>query len=1333
MILVIVLLILIRFTDLTWSDKGKAVLGYNEEQREWIFNDWEMRNLDGLDGPYIFNASGKYKVINVVESKNKYIINTKEIKRNPDTNFYCYVDNKDKDKFKFKFNNTYNIDSTNYTLQVAGTNASYVTNYEYENNPSGTGTNYFVGRLKNKDTSSTAYGNTRTSEIKYTYEGSMLKKTETKGHNTDYITETYGYDGYGNLILTTTSAPGVLNRTNLIEYDENGRFIKKKTDENGLITNFNYYKWGQIQTQVDPFNVTISNVYNFWGLPTYITTSGASTTPLTVAYSYNRNQNGVFEVTSQNYQTKEYSKTFTDVLGRTYLSTARGFANETYISKKTDFDFLGRVTRESEPYFDTSTGSNTPSQWNTIQYDNLSRPITQTAFTGKTTNISYNGLSVTTSENGKTKTITKDAIGNLASVSDNGEIINYGYYATNELKTSTYNGHVVTIGIDGWGRKTSLLDPSVSPTAYTYSYNNYGETLSETTPNGVTNYTYTPTGRLNTKSVTGNNTNISVAYLYNTKGQIEQEYGTSNSIPHSIGYFYDAMHRLERKEEAIGQNDFEKLYTYDSYGRVSTETTNVGCSTCINILGANSTVAVKNNYNTYNGILDHITDNGTNATIWKLTGANQRMQTLTAQLGNGVNIANTYTTHGYIQNIRHTKSSITPLSLDYTFNAQKGTLTNRKNNFYNYTENFTYDNFDRLLSWTTPTGVESNTYQPDGRINSNSNVGSYAYDATAKYKKKNITLTTAGKNYYTERTPQTVIYNAFKKPVSITETNRGTIEFQYGINGVRNKAIEWITDTPTENYSTDVFRTKLYSSDGTVEIILNGVEAGQPDQGPGSIRSSIPTTEPFLRIITYVGGNAYSAPAMYVKTFSGSKTSPSTNSQYHYLHRDFQGSIMAITNQAGNVIERRHYDAWGNVSKFTNSSGVTQTNPNLLGGEMLFDRGYTGHEHFFRVGIIHMNGRIYDPVLKGFMSPDNFVQDPQNSQNFNRYAYCYNNPLMHTDPSGEWVVAGSAVLGAAIIGAMIGGTVYVGMALYNGEFSIGGLLKSVAIGAVMGAAGGVASSFAPIGILPGTAYGAVTGTALGGLGAALNGTDIQKGFLIGAISGGVLGGVFGGIQASELKADIWTGYRAPSEMVATPENIVNGTTPVDPTAEAARDLYVDSFQTEMNANIDKNPNIRFIKPSGTTHLKGYCIDSQGNMFNETSGNWVLGTTTQSPWMAGNSYKMYLSTTAFASKEQLSLVMAHELGHITHFSFGLTTDALTKITNGKTSLLDDWGHVAIQRMTYNFLKTNGWSNLGLSGQASNGYGGLGYWGLQPSQFNNIELINSINFLGNVKIR
>ena len=88
---------------------------------------------------------------------------------------------------------------------------------------------------------------------------------------------------------------------------------------------------------------------------------------------------------------------------------------------------------------------------------------------------------------------------------------------------------------------------------------------------------------------------------------------------------------------------------------------------------------------------------------------------------------------------------------------------------------------------------------------------------------------------------------------------------------------------------------------------------------------------------------------------------------------------------------------------------------NILDKLTLLDRGYTGHEHLLSVGLIHMNGRLYDPVLHRFLQPDNYVQDLFNTQNFNRYGYCLNNPLVYVDQNGEfWHI---------VIGALVGGVV----------------------------------------------------------------------------------------------------------------------------------------------------------------------------------------------------------------------------------------------------------------------------------------------------------------------
>ena len=86
------------------------------------------------------------------------------------------------------------------------------------------------------------------------------------------------------------------------------------------------------------------------------------------------------------------------------------------------------------------------------------------------------------------------------------------------------------------------------------------------------------------------------------------------------------------------------------------------------------------------------------------------------------------------------------------------------------------------------------------------------------------------------------------------------------------------------------------------------------------------------------------------------------------------------------------------------------------------------HEHHYDFGLINMNGRMYDPYTSMFLSPDNYIQAPDNSQSFNRYAYCLNNPLKYTDPSGESFIGATIAIGA-IIGAYSGGV------LANGTYN----------------------------------------------------------------------------------------------------------------------------------------------------------------------------------------------------------------------------------------------------------------------------------------------------------
>jgi hypothetical protein len=60
-----------------------------------------------------------------------------------------------------------------------------------------------------------------------------------------------------------------------------------------------------------------------------------------------------------------------------------------------------------------------------------------------------------------------------------------------------------------------------------------------------------------------------------------------------------------------------------------------------------------------------------------------------------------------------------------------------------------------------------------------------------------------------------------------------------------------------------------------------------------------------------------------------------------------------------------------------------------------------------------MNGRVQDAITGRFLSPDPYITEPGNTQNFNRYGYVYNNPMSLVDPSGFTVdcLEGSACAG----------------------------------------------------------------------------------------------------------------------------------------------------------------------------------------------------------------------------------------------------------------------------------------------------------------------------------
>lgn len=1079
--------------------------------------------------------------------------------------------------------NYYGLQTQSVAKQYSGTalQRTTTTTNVYDNSPTGIGTTYCIGRPKSTNNSTLIYtGDTRVSGETYTYTGTNLTKTEKTGNNIYAIVEDMTYDTVGNLLTKTVSAPAaptfIASRTITDEYDATKRFVIKKTDHQGFATNFVYNTLGQMTKSTNYMGMISDYTFDNWGKLIQTKTTGASATPLETTISYSKLSDGSYTTTSQN-TVGDQAKSITqyDVLGRAVIATTKGFAVNSLISKQVVYDVLGRKMKESEPYFSS------PSQWTTYEYDYLQRPTKVITATGRVQNLSYSGLTTTSVDDGKVTTATVDALGNKIQTSDLGGIINFTYYADGQLKESDYEGHKVVISIDGWGNKIAMSDPNAG--TYTYDYDAFGQTINETTPKGATINTYDNYGKLIKKKILGDGADFETTYVYNTLAQLNSEISKKgNGTPiDSFIYGYDSLKRLNSTVESNSSFIQTKTIAYDDFGRVANATN----ATQELSSGLSTSVLSKNNYNSYNGIMDKMTD-ANNAILWQLTGANEKMQSLTEALGNGVTITNTYNANNYFSSQQHSKSGINILYNTYDFNSVKGTLNSRQNLALGTSENFTYDNLDRLTQWSNPgeivwscnftSGIEDfiyngavgsatnyigrlkvvasgessgtekklltnasvgkkikikfdfekasgntniravvvekdpstyeetesylglmttapfeaeysvttysdvylkfyleavsdggilqksssvtksstariidgdpivivpratfyidnllvnnvsineQTYDPKGRITKN-NIGTYNYNTdltTGIYQKKSITLDPEANNYYTNLPKQTVTYTMFKSPITINESEKGATSFVYNSH-LSRQIMTYGYQMPSGVYS----KTKNYTDDGSVEILK---------------------TATTVTIRTYVGGDAYTAP-LYIDKIKTIATGAIVDKKF-YLHRDYLGSIIAISDDMGVAVERRQFDAWGNLAKLEqNGVAITLPTNGTSAGLMMMDRGYTGHEHLAEVGLIQMNGRLYDPVLRTFLMPDNFIQQPENTQNYNRYAYVLNNPLMYTDPSGEII----PFLVAIAIGAAIAATTYTLTAmLADVPFTIGGLAQATFIGAASAA------------------------------------------------------------------------------------------------------------------------------------------------------------------------------------------------------------------------------------------------------------------------------------------
>ncbi|MBK9990944.1 MAG: hypothetical protein IPP19_09480 [Verrucomicrobia bacterium] len=301
-------------------------------------------------------------------------------------------------------------------------------------------------------------------------------------------------------------------------------------------------------------------------------------------------------------------------------------------------------------------------------------------------------------------------------------------------------------------------------------------------------------------------------------------------------------------------------------------------------------------------------------------------------------------------------------SIIYTYDSL-GNATRRIDSTTGRDESFQYDGLNRLTSssasgGSTPSSTISVTYDALGNIKTKTNAGTYAY----------------GENGYGPHAVTTVSGGPL-----------GTRSFTYDANGNLawdgQRSITWTSYNQVKSITKSGRKTEFWFGAGHERVVQQDA-GGAKTTYVGSLLEVVQTgtlTEKKHYIYTPAGRVA-------VRTARSDSTF-----QTRFLHQDALGSVTTVTDEYGRVEQRFAFDAWGARTQTANTRTTS-------GGAVT--RGFTDHEHLDDFGVIHMNGRVYDPLLGRFLSADPYIQAPGDSQSYNRYSYCINNPVNLTDPSG---------------------------------------------------------------------------------------------------------------------------------------------------------------------------------------------------------------------------------------------------------------------------------------------------------------------------------------------
>ena len=788
-------------------------------------------------------------------------------------------------------------------------------------------------------------------KLEYDEKGNTVRQISHYGTGKE-ITQVNEYDIYGNTVATYNEAPDISTVKHVKVFDDCGwNVLKTYTVPETTVMEYSYDAFGNVTKENDltlgEFGVTTIHIYDNCGRNAVTISPEGIHSGTIIGW----NADGTCGSTyfKINYgKSQPWTKTWYDSCGREVKSETVGVGDISTVTEKS-YDAKGQLTGIKTTKGDLKTTV-------AYTYDYFGRILSERSSNGSAKQYSYGNRKTTVDNNGRIYTKEYDSWGNLKKSADPVAAVEYKYFSSGKPSSMTCAGSTVSMEYDEAGNRTVLDDPDAGRN--TSVYDSEGKLLSKKDGRGVVHtYKYDDKGWL--KSETGAESDI----LYN-----RNKYGNITSMFHDCNicfYEYDKYGRLTKEERLYNNDDADgtiNKYEYDGNGKIKTRIYPGGLS-------------VDNMYDTYGNLIAMKTGN---ETIWKLQETTGK-QTVEGLLSGNLTLTRKYTDNGFLTSSSlKNKSKKELCGIDYTYDEARENMLSRTNLGKTKEERFTYDNLDRLtsvdlalLSHAEPVSDEEPednyaTVQPGGTVTGS---GMIEIIPTIKYNYSdngNIIYSTKIGNYeYTgsqphavtgieningsiSTAPQKILYNDVNKIEEINEIDKSGNELNL-----------------TYSYGPDNERwwAELTKDGNQRRVIIYGPSYEKVTEGN------------YNREFFYLGNGI-----LYYKE-NGESGRPL------YMYTDNLGSILQIREADGTAVYKASYSVWG----------IETVEKNTIG----FMHGYTGHEMMREFDLINMNGRVYDPRLGRFLSPDNYVQLPESTQSFNRYSYCLNNPLKYTDPSGE--------------------------------------------------------------------------------------------------------------------------------------------------------------------------------------------------------------------------------------------------------------------------------------------------------------------------------------------